>query len=68
MQICFIGGGNMAGALINGLLRANTAAASITAIEIDAARRTQLQHELGIRTLRRAGRLDSKAPTCSYLP
>jgi pyrroline-5-carboxylate reductase len=51
MQICFIGGGNMAGALINGLLRAGTDAASITAIEIDAARRHQLQNELGVRAL-----------------
>ncbi len=47
-RICFLGGGNMAGALIGGLLRAGTPAAAITAVEIDAARRSALQREFGI--------------------
>lgn len=51
MLISFIGGGNMAGALIGGLLRAGASSADITAIEIDAARRTQLQRAYGIATL-----------------
>lgn len=51
MRICFIGGGNMAGALIGGLLRSGTAAANITVIEIDMERRVQLARDLQIRSL-----------------
>ncbi len=51
MLISFIGGGNMAGALIGGLLRAGASNAEITAIEIDVARRRQLQREFGITAL-----------------
>lgn len=47
-RICFLGGGNMAGALIGGLLRAGTPAAAVSAVEIDAARRGALQREFGI--------------------
>lgn len=50
MKIAFIGGGNMAGALIGGLRRAGAAAADLLAVEIDAARRAQLQREFGIAT------------------
>ena len=50
MRICFIGGGNMAGALIGGLRRAGTPGAELGAIEIDAARRAQLEREFGIVT------------------
>jgi pyrroline-5-carboxylate reductase len=50
MKIAFIGGGNMAGALIGGLRRAGTDAADLLAVEIDAARRAQLQREFGIAT------------------
>jgi pyrroline-5-carboxylate reductase len=50
-RICFLGGGNMAGALIGGLLRAGTPADSISAVEIDAARRGELKREFGIAAL-----------------
>jgi pyrroline-5-carboxylate reductase len=50
MKIAFIGGGNMAGALIGGLRRAGCDAADLAAVEIDAARRAQLQREFGIGT------------------
>jgi pyrroline-5-carboxylate reductase len=50
MKIAFIGGGNMAGALIGGLRRAGAVPADLLAVEIDAARRAQLQREFGIAT------------------
>jgi hypothetical protein len=51
MKIAFIGGGNMAGALIGGLLRAGTATATdLLAVEIDAARRAALERDFGIAT------------------
>jgi len=51
VRIAFIGGGNMAAALIGGLLRSGASAADLLALEIEPARRTQLEHEFGIRTL-----------------
>ncbi|MGE5336293.1 MAG: pyrroline-5-carboxylate reductase [Gemmatimonadota bacterium] len=51
MRICFVGGGNMAAALIGGLLRAGTPRPDIRAIEVDAARRDHLQRELGVAAL-----------------
>ncbi len=50
MKIAFIGGGNMAGALIGGLRRAGTAAADLLAVEIDAGRRAALERDFGIAT------------------
>jgi len=49
-KIAFVGGGNMAGALIEGLLKAGTAARDLLAVEIDAARRVQLEQQFGIGT------------------
>jgi len=49
MKIAFIGGGNMAAALISGLLRAGRQAAEIVAVEIDAARCAQLRQQFGVR-------------------
>lgn len=49
-RIAFIGGGNMAGALIGGLLRSGTRAADLLALELDAARRAQLEQQFGIAT------------------
>jgi pyrroline-5-carboxylate reductase len=49
-RIGFIGGGNMAGALIGGLLQAGTAPGALLALEIDAARRAQLEQQFGIGT------------------
>lgn len=50
-SIAFIGGGNMASAIIGGLLRAGRPAASLIAVEPFEAQRARLQAEFGIRTL-----------------
>ena len=49
--IAFIGGGNMAGALIGGLLRSGWSAASISVVEPSAAQRQALESRFGVRTL-----------------
>jgi pyrroline-5-carboxylate reductase len=46
--IAFIGGGNMASALIGGLLKAGRPAASLRVVEPDAAQRTRLADTLGV--------------------
>lgn len=48
IRTAFVGGGNMAGALIGGLLKTGAAPGDLHAIEIDAARRAQLTREFGI--------------------
>ncbi len=48
MKIVFIGGGNMAAALIGGLLRGGHRAADISVVEIDEPRRAQLHGDFGI--------------------
>jgi pyrroline-5-carboxylate reductase len=48
MKIAFIGGGNMAAALVAGLLRAGRSPADLCAVEIDAARCAQLRQQYGI--------------------
>ena len=48
MNICFIGGGNMASALIGGLLRRDFTAAQLRAVEIDAGNRAKLQQAFGV--------------------
>jgi pyrroline-5-carboxylate reductase len=48
--IAFIGGGNMASALIGGLVRAGRAPASILAIDPGDAARAKLQADFGVRT------------------
>ena len=50
-SVVFVGGGNMAGALIGGLLRSGWAPGAISVIEPDAARRATLQSDFGVRTL-----------------
>jgi len=47
-SIAFIGGGNMAGALIGGLIARGMPAARIRVLEIDAARRAQLRQQFGV--------------------
>lgn len=49
MNICFIGGGNMATALIGGLLGKGFSAAEISVIEIDAGNRARLQRDFAVR-------------------
>lgn len=51
MNICFIGGGNMATALIGGLLGKGYAAAQISAVEIHDQNRAQLQEKFGVRAV-----------------
>jgi pyrroline-5-carboxylate reductase len=48
MNICFIGGGNMATALIGGLLKRSYVAAQLRVVEISADNRARLQQELGV--------------------
>ena len=48
--IAFIGGGNMAGALIGGLVRAGRAPAEILVIDPSEAQRAKLHAEFGVRT------------------
>lgn len=49
MKIAFIGGGNMATALITGALRQGRSASEISVVEIDAAARERLERELKVR-------------------
>jgi len=48
MRISFIGGGNMATALIGGLIRTGVHAGDIHAVEVDEARRNTLHYDFGI--------------------
>lgn len=48
MNITFIGGGNMAGAMIGGLIRHGFTSSRISAVEIDALRQQHLVKEFGI--------------------
>ena len=48
MNICFIGGGNMANALIGGLLKRDFTAAQLRVVEINADNRARLQNEFGV--------------------
>lgn len=49
MNICFIGGGNMASALIGGLLGRGYTAAQISVVEINADHRARLQRDYAVR-------------------
>jgi pyrroline-5-carboxylate reductase len=49
--VAFIGGGNMAGAIVGGLVRAGRAPGSIVVVEPDAAQRERLAAQHGVRTL-----------------
>jgi pyrroline-5-carboxylate reductase len=49
--LAFIGGGNMAGAIIGGLLKSGRAASSILVVDPGDAQRAKLQAKFGVRTL-----------------
>jgi pyrroline-5-carboxylate reductase len=49
MNICFIGGGNMAKALIGGMVKRGYAPSKMRVVEIDAERCTQLHDEFAVR-------------------
>lgn len=49
--IAFIGGGNMAGAIIGGLVKSGRAPSSILVVDPGEAQRERLQRDLGVRTL-----------------
>ena len=55
MRVTFIGGGNMADALIGGILHAGFEASAIDVLEIDSARGTELAERYRVRPHRRAG-------------
>src|SRR3990172_8046465 len=50
MNITFIGGGNMAGAIIGGLLNKGYAAGALRVVEIAPAARQRLEQQFGVRT------------------
>jgi pyrroline-5-carboxylate reductase len=50
MKVCFIGGGNMASAMIGGLVKSGLAAESISVAELDAGQRARLAERFGVRT------------------
>lgn len=49
MNICFVGGGNMAKALIGGMLKRGYAPSKIRVVELDEARCAQLHNEFAVR-------------------
>lgn len=51
MNICFIGGGNMATALIGGMLGQGYSADQISVVEISPENRARLQHEFAVRAV-----------------
>jgi pyrroline-5-carboxylate reductase len=61
--LAFIGGGNMAGAIVGGLVRAGRAPDSIVVVDPGAAQREKLGRELGVRTLAAADASLTEAAT-----
>ena len=55
MKIAFVGGGNMARAIIGGLISKGTRASDIVVVEIDAIARLKLVAEFGVATVERPG-------------
>lgn len=61
--LAFIGGGNMAAAIIGGLLKSGRAASSILVVDPGDAQRAKLQAEFGVRTLAAADATLAEAGT-----
>jgi pyrroline-5-carboxylate reductase len=55
MKLAFIGGGNMARAIIGGLVAKGTRAADIVVVEVDAIARLRLVSEFGVATVEKPG-------------
>lgn len=64
MKITFLGGGNMAAALIGGLVERGFAAADLCAIDLDANSRARLAERFGVRTVEA---VDAAALACDVL-
>ncbi|WP_018412350.1 pyrroline-5-carboxylate reductase [Methyloversatilis thermotolerans] len=64
MKITFVGGGNMASALIGGLLARGASASDLCVIELQAEARARLGSDFGVRT---AAALDEDAAACDLL-
>jgi pyrroline-5-carboxylate reductase len=64
MNICFIGGGNMASALIGGLLKRGFATAHIRVVEINPENCTRLHNEYGVRA---SAELDEGVKHCDCI-
>ena len=70
MNICFIGGGNMASALIGGLLKREFTAAQLRVVEINADNRARLHSEFGVQAVAEleAGVADSEVIVLAVKP
>jgi pyrroline-5-carboxylate reductase len=62
-RILFVGGGNMAAALIGGLLANGAAAASLSAVEVDSAQRDRLAERFGIKIYARSADVRAEVDT-----
>jgi pyrroline-5-carboxylate reductase len=61
-RLVIIGGGNMGTALVGGLVNGGWDAASITVVELDAAKRTTLESQFGVQTIAVEGALIAVKP------
>jgi len=62
-RILYVGGGNMAAALIGGLLANGAAAASMSAVEIDPAQRERLTRRFGIKIFAKTADVEGEVDT-----
>src|SRR5262245_56778456 len=55
MKLAFIGGGNMGGAIIGGLVAKEAKASDIVVVELDATARLKVMGDFGVRAVERPG-------------